>query len=56
MTGQEAYEAEVREWPYDWRGWPRATWAQLGDFARASWNKYPTPRERPPYCRKDRKP
>lgn len=41
--GQAAYEADVRRRPTYHDGSPRRPWSSLDEFARSSWEKYPTP-------------
>ncbi|WP_156912310.1 hypothetical protein [Roseibium algicola] len=46
MTGQEAYEEDVRRCPlYPHNGKPRPQWDDLSDLIKSTWNKYPDPRE-----------
>jgi hypothetical protein len=45
MTGQQAYETDVKGHPNYHDGLPRRTWQQIGKAAQASWNQNPTPRE-----------
>jgi hypothetical protein len=45
MTGQQAYEDNVRRRPYYHNGDPRRSWDQLDEVTQWSWNKNPTPRE-----------
>ncbi len=48
--GQAAYEAEVKAWPFHHTGEPRRAWAALPDYVRATWERNPTPRDRPPWA------
>lgn len=50
--GQIAYEAECAAWPYHHDGTRRPTWAKLCDVAQWSWERDPTPRDRPQFARK----
>lgn len=43
--GQVAYETDVERAPLYHDGTDRKTWDQLPDFARADWERHPTPRE-----------
>jgi hypothetical protein len=44
MTGREAYETELKVFPNYEDGKPRKAWDQLPDYAKASWDRDPTPR------------
>lgn len=46
-AGQAAYEADLRWRPNYDGGKPRKTWDQLGDLARSTWERNPTPRGNP---------
>jgi hypothetical protein len=41
MTGQQAYEADVKAEPLYRDGTPRKTWEQLGEVEQWSWNRPP---------------
>ncbi|MDE2100576.1 MAG: hypothetical protein KGL39_25255 [Patescibacteria group bacterium] len=43
--GQIAYEIETKVAPFYEDGGKRPTWGRLSEVARASWEKYPTPRQ-----------
>jgi hypothetical protein len=43
-TGRAAYEADVRRRPNYSDGAPRPGWDDIGEVARWSWNRNPTPR------------
>ncbi len=45
MTGQQAYEEDVRRHPNHHDGTPRPDWDKLLDIAKWSWNRNPTPRD-----------
>lgn len=47
--GQIAYEAEVAKWPNHYDGAPRRAWGALPDWIRVTWERNPTPRDRPPF-------
>jgi hypothetical protein len=42
MTGQQAYEADLRRQPLYHDGTPRPAWASLWRVAQDSWNRNPT--------------
>ncbi|AZO29368.1 hypothetical protein [Mesorhizobium sp. M1B.F.Ca.ET.045.04.1.1] len=44
-AGQLAYEEDCRRCPRYADQSPRKDWRELPDYARASWEKEPTPRE-----------
>lgn len=48
--GQTAYEQERAEWPRYHDGTFRPAWDALPDYARASWERNPTPRGVPPFA------
>lgn len=50
MSGQEAYEKEVEEFPLYWNGRPRKKWDQLSKEVMVAWALVGKPRERPPFC------
>jgi hypothetical protein len=45
MTGEQAYEEDVRRSPLYHDGSPRKAWDQLSEAAQWNWNRDPTPRE-----------
>lgn len=45
--GQCAYEEDVSNWPRYDDGSPRKSWDELDEISRLSWEKNPTPRQRP---------
>jgi hypothetical protein len=45
MTGEEAYNEDVRRYYAIGGKYTRKTWSELPDFHRAHWEKYPTPRD-----------
>jgi hypothetical protein len=51
--GQKAYEAERAEWPRYHDNTFRPSWDALPDYARASWERNPTPRGIPPFMLAD---
>jgi hypothetical protein len=45
MTGEQAYEADVKACPNYHDGTPRRTWDEIGPVSRATWDKYPYPHD-----------
>lgn len=43
--GQLAYEEDCRRCPHHHDGSPRRAWSEIGDVARWSWERNPTPRD-----------
>lgn len=49
LTGQEAYEEDLRRCPTYHTGEARPTWHELHPAFQANWNRNPEPRTRWPY-------